>query len=144
MPEDLSCTPSFSCAYHCFEFYNGFTFSFWFPQVTRAILENPDDKTNIHLIYANVTYEDILLKVKLSKVVLYPYDVGYQCVKCPSPLHIWCSLYNSINCFIPQYAWYNRFSTTLDYKDQTFLTLKNILWRAQCVLPHQVILDSTV
>ncbi|CAK9184636.1 unnamed protein product [Ilex paraguariensis] len=32
-------------------------------QVTRAILENPSDKTNVHLIYANVTYEDILLKV---------------------------------------------------------------------------------
>ncbi|RVW60973.1 NADH--cytochrome b5 reductase 1 [Vitis vinifera] len=35
-------------------------------QVTRAILENPSDNTKVHLIYANVTYEDILLKVKLS------------------------------------------------------------------------------
>ncbi|XP_042409256.1 NADH--cytochrome b5 reductase 1-like isoform X1 [Zingiber officinale] len=26
-------------------------------QVTRAILENPKDKTKVHLIYANVTYE---------------------------------------------------------------------------------------
>lgn len=33
------------------------------PQVTRAILENPNDKTNVYLIYANVTFEDILLKV---------------------------------------------------------------------------------
>jgi hypothetical protein len=32
-------------------------------QVARAILENPEDKTKVHLIYANVTYEDILLKV---------------------------------------------------------------------------------
>ncbi|KAL2465827.1 NADH--cytochrome b5 reductase 1 [Abeliophyllum distichum] len=31
-------------------------------QVTRAILENPNDKTKVHLIYANVTHEDILLK----------------------------------------------------------------------------------
>ncbi|KAI0527594.1 hypothetical protein KFK09_003199 [Dendrobium nobile] len=31
-------------------------------QVARAILENPKDKTMVHLIYANVTYDDILLK----------------------------------------------------------------------------------
>lgn len=35
-------------------------------QVTRAILENPQDKTNINLIYANVTYDDILLKEELD------------------------------------------------------------------------------
>uniref|UniRef100_A0A2P2KFA0 cytochrome-b5 reductase n=1 Tax=Rhizophora mucronata TaxID=61149 RepID=A0A2P2KFA0_RHIMU len=35
-------------------------------QVTRAILENSTDKTNIHLIYANVTYDDILLKEELD------------------------------------------------------------------------------
>ncbi|XP_038724573.1 NADH--cytochrome b5 reductase 1-like [Tripterygium wilfordii] len=35
-------------------------------QVARAILENPKDKTNVHLIYANVTYEDILLKEELD------------------------------------------------------------------------------
>lgn len=35
-------------------------------QVTRAILENPNDKTKLHLIYANVTYEDILLKEELD------------------------------------------------------------------------------
>ncbi|XP_048136034.1 NADH--cytochrome b5 reductase 1-like [Rhodamnia argentea] len=35
-------------------------------QVARAILENPHDKTKIHLIYANVTYEDILLKEELD------------------------------------------------------------------------------
>lgn len=37
-------------------------------QVTRAILENPNDKTNIHLIYANVTFEDILLKEELDEL----------------------------------------------------------------------------
>ncbi|KAG1327635.1 NADH--cytochrome b5 reductase 1 [Cocos nucifera] len=35
-------------------------------QVTRAILENPKDKTEVYLIYANVTYEDILLKEELD------------------------------------------------------------------------------
>jgi hypothetical protein len=34
-------------------------------QVARAILENPEDKTKIYLIYANVTYDDILLKVPI-------------------------------------------------------------------------------
>ncbi|XP_022154484.1 NADH--cytochrome b5 reductase 1-like isoform X2 [Momordica charantia] len=35
-------------------------------QVARAILENPNDKTKVHLIYANVTYEDVLLKEELD------------------------------------------------------------------------------
>jgi hypothetical protein len=39
-----------------------FLYIFWF-QLIRAILENPKDKTNVHLIYANVTLDDILLKV---------------------------------------------------------------------------------
>ncbi|KAG4909405.1 NADH--cytochrome b5 reductase 1-like isoform X1 [Glycine soja] len=34
--------------------------------VTRAILENQQDKTNINLIYANVTFDDILLKEELD------------------------------------------------------------------------------
>ncbi|CAL0332801.1 unnamed protein product [Lupinus luteus] len=38
-------------------------------EVARAILENPKDKTKVHLIYANVTYEDILLKRWWSVVV---------------------------------------------------------------------------
>ncbi|CAD5164995.1 unnamed protein product [Musa acuminata subsp. malaccensis] len=37
-------------------------------QVTRAILENPTDETKVHLIYANVTYEDILLKEELDSL----------------------------------------------------------------------------
>ncbi|KAJ0083867.1 hypothetical protein Patl1_30145 [Pistacia atlantica] len=39
-----------------------------FPQVARAILENPIDTTNICLIYANVTFEDILLKEELDNL----------------------------------------------------------------------------
>ncbi|KAK4762196.1 hypothetical protein SAY87_030080 [Trapa incisa] len=35
-------------------------------QVARAILESANDKTKLHLIYANVTYEDILLKEELE------------------------------------------------------------------------------
>ncbi|OAY85000.1 NADH--cytochrome b5 reductase 1-like [Ananas comosus] len=35
-------------------------------QVARAILENPVDNTMVYLIYANVTYEDILLKEELE------------------------------------------------------------------------------
>ncbi|KAL5220076.1 hypothetical protein ABZP36_024789 [Zizania latifolia] len=37
-------------------------------QVARAILENPNDSTKVHLIYANVTYEDILLKEELDNM----------------------------------------------------------------------------
>lgn len=35
-------------------------------QLTIAILENPKDKTIVRLIYANTTFEDILLKVTLA------------------------------------------------------------------------------
>lgn len=35
-------------------------------QLTRAILENPKDKTIVRLIYANTTFEDILLKEDLD------------------------------------------------------------------------------
>ncbi|KAJ6804706.1 NADH--cytochrome b5 reductase 1 isoform X2 [Iris pallida] len=38
-------------------------------QVARAILENPKDNTQFLLIYANVTYEDILLKEELDGLV---------------------------------------------------------------------------
>lgn len=43
----------------------------YFMQVARAILENPKDKTKISLIYANVTYEDILLKVHIIRYIKY-------------------------------------------------------------------------
>ncbi|XP_028247094.1 NADH--cytochrome b5 reductase 1-like [Glycine soja] len=35
-------------------------------QLIRAILENPKDKTKVHLVYANVTVDDILLKEELD------------------------------------------------------------------------------
>eukprot|EP00249_Psilotum_nudum_P010790 c22771_g1_i1 orf=423-1277(+) len=42
-------------------------------QVTRSILENPKDKTNIYLIYANVTYDDVLLKEEIDNFTkVYP------------------------------------------------------------------------
>jgi cytochrome-b5 reductase len=42
-------------------------------QIIRAILKNPDDKTKISLIYANVNVEDILLKQELDELVVkYP------------------------------------------------------------------------
>ncbi|KAK4279229.1 hypothetical protein QN277_016963 [Acacia crassicarpa] len=39
-------------------------------QVTKAILENPEDKTIIHLIYANGSFNDILLKPVLDYFAL--------------------------------------------------------------------------
>ncbi|GFY98088.1 NADH:cytochrome B5 reductase 1 [Actinidia rufa] len=44
-------------------------------QVARAILENPKDMTKVHLIYANVTYEDILLKFQ-ARGFLYCLGAG--------------------------------------------------------------------
>ncbi|MCO5562971.1 hypothetical protein L7F22_016607 [Adiantum nelumboides] len=55
-------------------------------QVTRAILENPKDATKIFLIYANVAYEDILLKEELDKFQkTYPgrFSVHYVLEKPP-------------------------------------------------------------
>ncbi|TYJ18289.1 hypothetical protein E1A91_A09G113700v1 [Gossypium mustelinum] len=60
-------------------------------QVARAILENPKDKTDIHLIYANVAYEDILLKEELDELTSrYPnrmsvYYVLNQILRCGPP-----------------------------------------------------------
>lgn len=36
-------------------------------QIITAVLDNPADKTKIHLLYANVTADDILLKAELDK-----------------------------------------------------------------------------
>ncbi|GAA0175542.1 reductase [Lithospermum erythrorhizon] len=42
-------------------------------QVARSILENPEDKTMVQLVYANVTEDDILLKEELdSMAAIYP------------------------------------------------------------------------
>jgi len=37
-------------------------------QIIKAILRNPDDKTVVDLIFANVTFEDILLKEELDEL----------------------------------------------------------------------------
>jgi NAD(P)H-flavin reductase len=42
-------------------------------QVAQAILENPEDKTKIHMIYANVTYDDIVLKVLMIIFALFSF-----------------------------------------------------------------------
>ena len=39
-------------------------------QIIRAALKNPEDKTKISLIYANVNPEDILLKTELDKLAV--------------------------------------------------------------------------
>lgn len=54
------------------------TFYFASVKVARAILENPADKTKVYLIYANVTYEDILLKVKCLSPA-DSYESGNKC-----------------------------------------------------------------
>ena len=38
-------------------------------QVINAIVKNPNDNTHVDLIYANVTYDDILLKKELDDLV---------------------------------------------------------------------------
>jgi NAD(P)H-flavin reductase len=52
-------------------------------QVARAILENPEDKTKIHLIYANVTYDDILLKVLIDT-----FAFSFVLINCAVRFHI--------------------------------------------------------
>ena len=37
-------------------------------QIIRAALKNPRDKTKLNLVYANVNYEDILLKKELDEL----------------------------------------------------------------------------
>jgi cytochrome-b5 reductase len=37
-------------------------------QIIKAILSNPEDKTEISLIFANVNVDDILLKDELDKL----------------------------------------------------------------------------
>lgn len=56
-----------------------------FVQVARAILENPLDKTMISLIYANVTIDDILLKVTMFYVTLL--QVCFVMVKATLSVH---------------------------------------------------------
>ncbi|KAL3752250.1 hypothetical protein ACJRO7_012975 [Eucalyptus globulus] len=58
-------------------------------QVARAILENPHDETKIHLIYANVTYEDILLKEELDNFALSFPDQFHVYYVLNQPPEIW-------------------------------------------------------
>jgi ferredoxin-NADP reductase len=37
--------------------------------VVRAVMQNPSDKTEIHLIYCNVSVEDIIFKEELDSYV---------------------------------------------------------------------------
>jgi cytochrome-b5 reductase len=37
-------------------------------QIIKAVLNNPDDKTKINLVYSNTTQEDILLKEELQNL----------------------------------------------------------------------------
>ncbi|XP_054789390.1 NADH--cytochrome b5 reductase 1-like isoform X1 [Prosopis cineraria] len=57
-------------------------------QITRAILENPKDKTKLNLIYANVTVDDILLKEEIDELASkYPdrFKVYYVLNQPPQP-----------------------------------------------------------
>ena len=36
-------------------------------QIAQRVLANPDDQTNVSLIFANVTEDDILLKEKIDE-----------------------------------------------------------------------------
>lgn len=49
-----------------------------FSQVARAILENPNDITKVHLVYANVTHDDILLKVE--SLLCYLLRLSFCCL----------------------------------------------------------------
>ncbi|XP_020685101.1 NADH-cytochrome b5 reductase-like protein isoform X1 [Dendrobium catenatum] len=54
-------------------------------QVIKAILKNPDDKTQVSLIYANVSPDDILLKAELDRLAAsYPNFKVFYTVDKPS------------------------------------------------------------
>lgn len=54
-------------------------------QVIKAILKNPDDNTQVSLIYANVSPDDILLKGELDRLsAIYPNLKVYYTVDNPS------------------------------------------------------------
>lgn len=45
-------------------------------QIIESILRNPLDTTKIRFIYANVTYEDILMKQELDAMVCDQFEVN--------------------------------------------------------------------
>ncbi|ODV91458.1 hypothetical protein CANCADRAFT_71204 [Tortispora caseinolytica NRRL Y-17796] len=58
-------------------------------QIIKAILKNPNDKTKITLIYANVNYDDILLKDDLDALVAkYPDRIKVKYVL-NNPPEVW-------------------------------------------------------
>lgn len=63
-PRNLLATLFFTSS-HSFELFVLMKAFMCIVQVARAILENPQDHTQVSLIYANVTHEDILLKVHI-------------------------------------------------------------------------------
>lgn len=59
-------------------------------QIIKAILRNPLDFTEIHLLYANVNYEDILLKDELDQLVnSHPRFTVYYVLNNVSLVLIW-------------------------------------------------------
>ncbi|KAG8367740.1 hypothetical protein BUALT_Bualt16G0104300 [Buddleja alternifolia] len=60
--------PQGRMSHHFREMREGDYMSVKGPKVARAILENPSDNTKVHLIYANVTFDDILLKDELDSL----------------------------------------------------------------------------
>jgi cytochrome-b5 reductase len=59
-------------------------------QIIRAILRNPQDKTRVSLIYANVTTDDILLWNDLEQLAIdYPEKFSLHLVVEKEPLFPW-------------------------------------------------------
>ncbi|WOH00027.1 hypothetical protein DCAR_0519383 [Daucus carota subsp. sativus] len=54
-------------------------------QVARAVLENLNDTTKVHLIYANVCLEDMLLKEEIDRLASN-YPDHFKVYSCGSPL----------------------------------------------------------
>jgi cytochrome-b5 reductase len=72
------------CLYLCFQIAGGTGITPML-QVVRAILKNPDDKTQVSLIYANVSPDDILLKRELDRLASsYPNFKVFYTVDKPS------------------------------------------------------------
>ena len=58
-------------------------------QIIRAIMKNPEDKTRVTLVYANVTTDDILLKEDLENLAKkYPEKLNLHLVV-EKPLETW-------------------------------------------------------
>jgi cytochrome-b5 reductase len=58
-------------------------------QIIRAIMKNPEDTTRVHLIYANVTTEDILLREDLENLAIQYPDKFRLHLVVEKPLETW-------------------------------------------------------